>query len=427
MKKWSSFIFKFMTESDVVMLNTKNTAIISLERKVFLEISYSLKNPYHTSENNDVIQKLENMEFIIKSDTDEFADFYNHVEKMRDDNSKLYVALMTTTVCNFECKYCYEDGIDKTIMLNQDIAKEFVAYIRDYTQINELKELKICLYGGEPTLSWGYVVEILSEISNICQERNIVLKTEMITNGYLLNEKKIKDLIPFNLIFVQITLDGAKEYHDKSRYIKGNGATYDVIINNISTLFKLSDNAKIAIRVNCDKENIESVPILVEFLKNKFGTKRLIINFGHVFDFGSDYMLDEYTFADKIPDLCKILEKYGFGTQDLYMFSSFCMSKSNNGIVLYPNGDIYKCLGLVGREEYKFGTIYERNIFKSHFNKKWYDYCAEQSCCFLPICHSGCINQSIRKYNDPSKVYCRKEQLETTNMKLILSNLFSNN
>jgi len=47
----------------------------------------------------------------------------------------------------------------------------------------------------------------------------------MITNGYLLNEKNIDFIINNEIKFLQITIDGNEEIHNKRRYLKNGNPT----------------------------------------------------------------------------------------------------------------------------------------------------------------------------------------------------------
>jgi len=155
----------------------------------------------------------------------------------RDSDFALEVNIMTTTDCNFACSYCYEDNI-QIFDLGRDMVDSFISFLKNYVRKHNIKELSIFLFGGEPTYKWELVVETLEEIKNICEENEIQLSTSMVTNGYLLNEQKVYDLLPFNFQFVQITLDGSKEYHDKRRFTKDIEPSFEIIINNLKRLLK---------------------------------------------------------------------------------------------------------------------------------------------------------------------------------------------
>jgi len=48
--------------------------------------------------------------------------------------------------------------------------------------------------------------------------------------------------------------------------------------------------------------------------------------------------------------------------RDFFVFDSFCTSKMKHSMIVYPDGNLYKCLSLVGREEYIVGNIAEKNF-----------------------------------------------------------------
>ena len=435
MKKWSSFIFAFDTETEKVLFNTRNTGIIAIEKEIYSKISDSLKQPHCTTSYNEEITQLQEMGFIVDIELDEFDGFFNSVIQSRDKENMLLISLMTTTNCNFACRYCYEDGIKKTYNLDEAVVLALISYIQNYIDNNTISIVHISLYGGEPTLSWDFVVFTLEKVKKICDARGIRMVTSMLTNGFLLDKQKALDLIPFNFNSIQVTLDGSKDFHDKRRYTEKGEPTFDVILSNIHDLIQVSDNVKVNIRMNCDKENIESIPELAECIYNNFGSDRVAINFGYIIvnpskennhsttPCLSDINITEQSFAEQLPTLFASIAKYGFKTPEYYHFDGYCAAKTNHCFTLHPSGDIYKCLTMVGIEEQRAGTVFDVKQFENYFNKDAYLECIKKKCCFLPLCHAGCPYNSLVKYNDVSKVYCKKEQLIEVNKRFILAKL----
>ena len=64
---------------------------------------------------------------------------------------------------------------------------------------------------------------------------------------------------------LQITIDGLKEHHDRSRPLRNGGGTYDKIIENLS-LFEESPIA-VVIRMNVDNNNFVDFARLKEIIK----------------------------------------------------------------------------------------------------------------------------------------------------------------
>jgi uncharacterized protein len=66
---------------------------------------------------------------------------------------------------------------------------------------------------------------------------------------------------------VQITLDGPADIHNSRRKLAGGQPTFDTICSSVD--FLLSIDLRIALRINIDNQNIQSIPELVEIFKEK--------------------------------------------------------------------------------------------------------------------------------------------------------------
>jgi len=288
--------------------------------------------------------------------------------------------------------------------------------------------MSLDLFGGEPTLEWEYVVDVLSKIKQICDMNKVFLFTTITSNGYLLDEHKVLDLLPFNFTYAQITLDGTKPFHDLKRITKDKQPTFDVIINNLHTLLRVSDDVQIGIRVNCDDENITSIPLFVEYIFNELGNKRVSIMYCYAkYEVDNDERsipgeyngMTESDFINELPSLYNESKKFGFFTPDYYHINGLCVAKSKHSIILHPSGYVYKCPAHIGKKEYQVGNIFETKFFDNFFDEKKYKGCMLKKCIFIPLCHTGCIIS----HNNTLEAPCKKNMLEKINKMHISGNL----
>ena len=427
MKKWSSFIYEFETDGKVIMLSTNSKAIVSLKKEMYTDISNTLEQGMSNPTYVDEIKQLENMKFIVDNDKNEFECFYNAVLKYRDGGNTLYITLLTTTDCNFACKYCFENDIDKSYYLNNEVVTAFISYLQYFIQNNKkINNINIELFGGEPTLSWDLVIDTLNKVNNVCERHNIYLNTSIVTNGYLFDEKKCNDLLQFNFESIQVTLDGNQDYHDKRRYTLKGEPTFDVIIRNMQDLLKLSNSVRLGIRVNCYDENILSVPDLIELLYQKIGSERVKLVFCYLEDAAEPLNNDNFSkskFCEQLPIFNKKAKSFGFIVPEHNYHDIFCTAKINNSFVLHPKGDIYQCNVFIDKENYKLGSVFEHKPFESIFDLSLYEYCIKEKCCFLPLCHAGCVGNSFKVHGDITKIYCMKEDMEEMNKWFMLAKI----
>ena len=98
----------------------------------------------------------------------------------------------------------------------------------------------------------------VEEIVNGCKKRGIEMVC--VTNGYDLD--KYIDLIKeVKFDFIQVTVDGPKQVHDKRRILAGGQGSYDRIMKNVELALKAG--IRIHLRTNINRSNLESSMELV--------------------------------------------------------------------------------------------------------------------------------------------------------------------
>lgn len=243
------------------------------------------------------------------------------------------------------------------------------------------KVTNITLFGGEPLLYPNY--EIVKYIVENAKKRN--LSVAAISNGYSL--EKFEDLLGKDGIeYIQVTLDGLKEFHDKRRFLVGNQPTFDKICKNIDLALK--KGTVINLRSNINKENFEVIDELIElYNQNKWTSYP---NFKYYFK--ATHKCYEKK-ANIVKDI-EIMKELGnkFGDVSKFNFNSIYNSLSNsiknmfekggyapikggycgaNGgmYTIDPLGDVYACWDVLGNEEQIIGKL---NIEKGkiEFNNK---------------------------------------------------------
>ena len=431
MKKWSGFNYKFEIGEKVILFNTLNEGVVELDKYIYDKAFVALDNKQSECADFFEFSELSKMGFIVDKEKQEFRDYYNSMLEGMNKSDSLYITIMTTTSCNFTCSYCYENGIDKQISISDNVIEELCKYMSDYILANNTKNVYICLFGGEPTLFWEKAIEALKKIKIVCEVHNTILSTSILTNGFLLDKQKIMDLLPFNFSEAKITLDGTKEYHDARRRTADHKATFDTIFSNLKEILENS-NARIALSTNCDKYNAKSIPALIKEIHDNLGNERVGFHFRVLSDslietkedvetnnYIHSHTLSEDEYIKNTLKISDILNHYGFETPDFYSYEGLCMAKNKHSFILHPNGDIYKCISLVGRSNYSFGNIEDFKGIDSHFLSELFEECIEKECCFLPLCNTGCRSKSITKHGDISKIVCDKTTFEEINKKII--------
>ena len=140
----------------------------------------------------------------------------------KNASGPFFVMFDITTACNFQCLHCYnssgkraeDEMTDKEII---DVAQ----------QIADMHPKSVCLCGGE-TMVRSNILDIISVLAP-----NVGV-VNMVSNGSLLNETNVNQLMNAGIKSIQISLDGINAFqHDTFR---GYSGSFDKAINAIKII-----------------------------------------------------------------------------------------------------------------------------------------------------------------------------------------------
>ncbi len=376
----------------------------------------------------DIKSKLYNFGFLVDDELEEL----NIIKTLRNfEISKLYSAfrvgltLTMTYACNLKCPYCYEGSLtQKTDYLSKkdiDVILKFALNHQKYFPIKRNPSIDVSFYGGEPLLNWKCCKYTLESLEALKRKGEIEDYTAgFVTNGTLINMDVIDAINDFNIVSMQITLDGPKEIHDKRRITRTGKGTFDTIIHNIKLLLDNVTNKKfhIGIRINVDKTNVHAIPDLLDYLVSE-GMSEVSISFGIIrgdiqhSHSCNNTLLTGSELRDYLPKLWKEAYVRGFEVQTRPNYKIlYCMYDYLFSYVVDPNRKLYPCWEFVGNEKYSVGEITDDGHFK--VKPYYYDVKAKdptefeecKKCPFLPICGGGCAAESIRRNGHPNGPGC---------------------
>ena len=212
----------------------------------------------YVSTNEDLIKGG----FLVSDDCNELLlHQYRYLSSLFLSN-KLNLTIATTMNCNFACPYCFEDGNKKGMAMQADV----IDAINTFLSTKKNKPISITWFGGEPFLNW----KAIDSISRFLIDNNIQFQSNAITNGSLLPKEIILKLDLYHIKWIQVTLDGPRNIHNKKRFYKNGKGSYDIIISNIGNVLKYSQ-CDVIIRVNLDKTNINDYSTLKDEINQIFG------------------------------------------------------------------------------------------------------------------------------------------------------------
>ncbi|MFH1657552.1 MAG: radical SAM protein [bacterium] len=437
--KWSRFVFwvKSKTGNEIIGRNTLTTSTIRLSNNLKNKIDaiISGQNNPKSLYLNRYINKLMEMEMIVPSGTSEEKKYKELFRKARIDDKTFSLYLVLTRNCQLSCPYCFERGIDRSKSMSIKVAEKITNWCEAYLEKHiSCDKLRVVLYGGEPLLNKKVIKFIVPELNKVAKRKNLAFEVGILTNGELLDRKILSFLSKNNLDRVQITLDGYGNVHDLRRFRKDGNGTFDTISKNILIAIKEGFVKKINLRVNFDRQNINSIPRLFDFLVENNLQEKVEFSFGIVAstvceDKGKrvpDAYLRNFGMtlcknANKYLWLCKEAKKRGFVIPQEYLVGPWCTARAVNSATIEPDGVLLKCISTVGREKFSFGDIYSMNEVddKKFTDFSYLDKCLSSDCPFVPICGGGCRFDAYVKTGSFVEPYCRKELVEKINKGLI--------
>ena len=138
------------------------------------------------------------------------------------------IMLDITKRCNFFCKHCYNESAS---YYTGDLDDESMMKIAD--QIIEVKPVLVCFCGGEPMVRF----ELVKKLAKKLTENEILVN--MVSNGYLMDEKKLAELYESGMQNIQISLDSNKP--EVMDYFRGHKGAFKGAINAMNLIQKFGN------------------------------------------------------------------------------------------------------------------------------------------------------------------------------------------
>lgn len=266
------------TDEDYLLYNTKNTGLIQLNRTdgVFVESLNSMDKIVVDDhpEQRALLLDLRKKGFLIDYENDERNELHRvyslDKETYTKDAADINLTIGTTILCNMGCSYCFEFVKPNKTLKDESIMDDIIAYLRDMMEKSPVRiwrDMNIVWYGGEPLINKKAIDKLSPMLMDLCKEKGIKYQAEIITNGLLLDEETWHKLKKYEVRNVQVTLDGPKEIHDKSRPLLGSGklGNYDRIMKNLSIM---PEGMHLALRINLDKKVFDKFELLLTDLRD---------------------------------------------------------------------------------------------------------------------------------------------------------------
>lgn len=389
----------------ILLYNTNSNSILKLNKEYAEKYLHFVKT--NELEDSSLKNALVKGKMIYKESCISETDYLlleNTLSRFSGNSIGLTIA--PTMKCNFRCPYCYEKGRNLATMTTEIIekTKTFISSLkRNYNDIS------ITWYGGEPLLALPIIDELMKLSINVFGSKNV--HSNMISNGYLLNEHALKTLKELSIDHIQITIDGPPDIHNQRRCLPNKSDTFFVIFENIKKATQIYPELRISVRVNIDKTNVENIDEILHYLQSYELLNKIdlyiapVTNINNTCNSSTCFNVQE--FALEQLDFMKRNESKDCSFVSLPSRNTFmCGAVSSNSWLIDANGDLYKCWDDVGDLSETVGNIQNINSVQLYSNPnliKWLNYSIKEDeecmkCPYLPLCMGGCPNYRIKTH-----------------------------
>lgn len=401
-----NFIFPFSKDNNKKLLyNSLTNALAILEDdnkySQFKNFCKSNKN----IEDKEFVNDLIKGGYLIRDDFNEIDFIKVRLYKARYGTKRLSLTIAPTLKCNFKCVYCYEEASERSNSLSEENQQKIISMVEN--NLDYISDFNVTWYGGEPLLQFDIIKELSTKFIEMCNKKGVNYAAGIITNGYMLTREIASELENLNIKSIQITLDGAKEQHDRRRPLVGGGPTFDTIISNIA---KSKDKLPcvVQLRINIDKENVDKIDSIIDILKENELQKHVLPYIAMVESHNNTYS-DEKCFHSEAFSQLEINYRTKYNNKANRYLSSmypqqkrnYCGADSENSYVINSDGKLYKCWCDIGAEDYSIGHVGSIDeSSKLYTEYMLYDPTNDtdcKECKYLPICMGGCPNRRLRK------------------------------
>ena len=380
------------------------------------------------SEAYEELQELVDQEILYSKD--QYEDIAH--SSMDDRDYIKAVCLNIIHGCNLRCKYCFADEGEynghKGVM-SVETAKKAIDYV--VKRSGPRRNIEIDLFGGEPTMIMDTIKEIIAYARENEKAWKKNIRFTMTTNATLLNEDMM-DFMDKEMGNIILSLDGRKEVNDNVRIKVDGSGSYDDILPNIKRMIEKRDKSKhYYVRgtfTGANTDFYEDVKAMVNEGFREISIEPVVLEKGHFLELKEEHLPEIFENYDKLYNEMVRRKKEG----DEFNFYHFnidlnggpCVYKRISGcgagfeyVAITPQGEVYPCHQVVGKEEFKLGDIYD-DTYDAELGKKFkkahiYNKPKCRECWARFYCSGGCQSNNFAFNGDmniPYEIGCKMQK-----------------
>ena len=189
----------------------------------------------------DKIENLKSARYLSSRTVDEVEHESTNILEYLLDRKVSKMTLQLTQNCNLRCTYCTYTELNNEKQrchsekrMTYETAIQALKFLMDHSIDNET--INIGLYGGEPTLEFNLIKNIVEHIKKEYIGKKV--SYSLTTNATILSDEMIEYFVNNNF-YLTISIDGPKKINDIHRRFKATGkGTFDTIVETLIRIKK---------------------------------------------------------------------------------------------------------------------------------------------------------------------------------------------
>ena len=416
-----------------LVFNTRSGRCMILREQDWQRILEALSAPQSApAEVRNAINGLLEARMLVGVDADERQGFGASFDAMRYHPQRIFPLIAVTTACNIGCTYCYEEGT-RSLTMTEPVIAGVLRWMEQRIVQDGIREICPGLFGGEPFLYPRLLFRLMDGFHELVRRYNVTGEFYSSSNGMLLTPWLAEQLGRRGLTQLQISLDGTEEIHNARRTGKKGQPSYQESLRGLKVAVEHIRN--VTVKVNFDRHNRASIRALFDQLIEEGLHKRVDVKLeaiayqipGSRVQHDPSYVIppESVEMADAYLEMMLEARQRGIKVRQDTAHTTPCMFSSHHGVIIGPEGNIYKCISLVGRPEFSVGTVFDDAYNTEEYERqmdttKRLSQCYEEACPYIPVCAGGCAYESVVRTGRYDLRYCTRPQLEAFHYKRYL-------
>jgi len=293
-----------------------------------------------------VLAELTALELIVPEDEDEVAVLQARARTATDHGDDFYLVVQPTAACQLGCGYCGQEH--RADRLGPDDQDRLVARVRQRLSERPYRTMTVAWFGAEPLLALDVIRQLTPRLRAAATEAGAHYRAKMATNAVALTGEVAEELVDrLGVGFIELTLDGPAEWHDRRRHWKGGTESFERIFTNLLDVAALDLDLRLSVRCNVDRSNVDGVLPLLRVLADAGLAGRVSFQAATVHSWGNDAHLDALPmeeFAARETEWLIEQERLGFGPALLPgLRPVVCMAVQPQAEVVDAYGQLFNC------------------------------------------------------------------------------------